>query len=371
MSKDKGKKPFDPTKADYDVGRGKTPKHTRFQPGKSGNPNGRPRKKSKSSSPKSHGNALMGSLEEVLKSKITISENGKPKEITLEEALPRKLVKDALDSKPHAQKRVFDWAAKEMERRRAAAEDLFETAVKIKAAITKYENDRSKYGDNYVFPILSAEQIEIDYEAGTVEINGPLNAEQFQERLGMIAQMVKCEIDIKEAEFDGLDDDDSDIANQKWFLAKLREYIPTTDPMWREFAPKYRRIINDERFYYAESSDLPTALVDLTEKQLKAIFENRPKPTRESLRELSHLKTENKKFRAFMRKKLPKLMGKKWKTRLDNEVHEPRDVEHDFIRYKNEIGQFNPDDYEFSDEEKEALKDPEFFKAYMSWDEAA
>ncbi|RIJ20660.1 hypothetical protein D1224_16295 [Henriciella barbarensis] len=313
----------------------------------------------------------MGSLEELLKSKVTITENGKTREITLEEALPRRIVKDALDGKPHAQKRVFDWAAQEMERRRAAAEDLFETAIKIKAAITKYENDRSKYGDNYVFPILSAEQIKIDYEAGTVEVNGPLNAEQFQTWLGMIAQMVRCEVDIQEAEFEGLDDEDSDIADQRWFLAKLRELIPTTDPMWREFAPKYRQVIIDERFYYAEDGDLPTALVDLTEKQLKAIFENRPRPTRGSLRELSRRKAENKKFRAFMRTKLKKQMGKKWETRLDKEVHEPRDVELDFIRYKNEIGQFDADDYEFSDEEKEALKDPEFFKAYMSWDKAA
>ena len=359
-------------KDDYDVGYRKPPKDHQFKKGgPSPNPNGRPPKKSKSSSPKSPGSALMGSLEELLKSKITITENGKAKEITIEEALPLRLVKDALAGKPHAQKRVFDEATKELERRRAEANDLFETAVKVKAAITKYVSDRSKYGDNFVFPILSAEQIEIDYESGTVEIKGPLNAKQFQEWLGMIAQMVKCEIDIQEAEFDGLDDEDSDIADQKWFLAKLRKLIPTTDPMWREFAPKYRRIINDERFYYAESCDLPTALVDLTEKQLKAIFANRPKPTRESLRELSHRKAENKKFRAFMRKKLQKQMGKKWKTRLDNEVHEPRDVEHDVIRYKNEIGQFDPDDYEFSEEEKEALKDPEFFKAYMSWDEAA
>jgi hypothetical protein len=31
--------------ADYEVGYGKTPKHTRFKPGRSGNPNGRPKGK--------------------------------------------------------------------------------------------------------------------------------------------------------------------------------------------------------------------------------------------------------------------------------------------------------------------------------------
>jgi hypothetical protein len=51
---------------DYEVGYGKPPKHTQFQPGQSGNPAGRP--------PKSRN--LKRLVDEVLDEKIELTENG-------------------------------------------------------------------------------------------------------------------------------------------------------------------------------------------------------------------------------------------------------------------------------------------------------
>lgn len=69
----------------YDVGFGKPPKRTRFQPGISGNPRGRPK-----SSP-NLGTVLARSLRE----KVVINENGASRTVTKLEAATKRLVDKA------------------------------------------------------------------------------------------------------------------------------------------------------------------------------------------------------------------------------------------------------------------------------------
>lgn len=70
---------------DYEVGYGRTPKATRFKPGQSGNPRGRPK------APKSV--AVM--LQEALAARITVQENGRTRSLTMQEVIIRGLVRDA------------------------------------------------------------------------------------------------------------------------------------------------------------------------------------------------------------------------------------------------------------------------------------
>lgn len=72
-----GKTPSGTGPAAYAVGRGKPPRHTRFQPGRSGNPGGR-RKESLN-------NRTI--LESVLNSEIVLSDHGRTRTVTLREAL--------------------------------------------------------------------------------------------------------------------------------------------------------------------------------------------------------------------------------------------------------------------------------------------
>lgn len=67
---------------DYEVGYGKTPVHTRFKLGESGNKNGRP-KGSKN---------INKALEEQLNKKIILTENGKPIRMSKGEAVAAQLV---------------------------------------------------------------------------------------------------------------------------------------------------------------------------------------------------------------------------------------------------------------------------------------
>ena len=68
------------------VGPGKPPHHTRFKPGQSGNPKGRP-KGSKN---------FATILQQQLTKKITITVDGKPRRMTVQEVIARRLATDSM-----------------------------------------------------------------------------------------------------------------------------------------------------------------------------------------------------------------------------------------------------------------------------------
>lgn len=69
--------------SNYTVGYSKPPRKTRFQPGQSGNPSGRPKKKPKT---------LTEFFELALNTVINTNENGKPMRMTVGEAIARQQV---------------------------------------------------------------------------------------------------------------------------------------------------------------------------------------------------------------------------------------------------------------------------------------
>jgi len=81
-----------PPEDDYQVGYGRPPMHSRFTPGRSGNPRGRPRKSKQ----------LEDLIRQELDAKIAIKEGGREKHITKREALVKQLVNCAIkgDAKP-------------------------------------------------------------------------------------------------------------------------------------------------------------------------------------------------------------------------------------------------------------------------------
>jgi hypothetical protein len=71
--------------AGYAVGYGKPPSHSRFKPGASGNPNGRPK-----------GSLNLATvLQKALRERVTITENGKRRKITKLEATMKQLTNKA------------------------------------------------------------------------------------------------------------------------------------------------------------------------------------------------------------------------------------------------------------------------------------
>lgn len=80
------RKPPKQRSRDYEVGKGRPPLSTRWKPGQSGNPKGRP-KGSKN---------LATIFNDALKQTLQIQENGKTRKITAREGIVRRLVNEAL-----------------------------------------------------------------------------------------------------------------------------------------------------------------------------------------------------------------------------------------------------------------------------------
>jgi len=78
--------PDDRNDDNYEVGFGKPPRQTQFKKGQSGNPQGRP-----------HGAKNMATLfTQALKERVTVTENGRRRSISKQEALVKHLVNKAL-----------------------------------------------------------------------------------------------------------------------------------------------------------------------------------------------------------------------------------------------------------------------------------
>lgn len=87
------KKTSSPGDEDYHVGHGKPPKHSRFKPGQSGNPAGRPKK--------------IKGLKELLDEELQEMIRADGKNLSLQRALVQSLIRNAIKGKPVAMNIVF------------------------------------------------------------------------------------------------------------------------------------------------------------------------------------------------------------------------------------------------------------------------
>jgi hypothetical protein len=74
-------------KPPYDVGYAKPPSKTRFTPGQSGNPSGRPRSAQN----------FVTAIEDELRARVTVTENGRRKRVTKREVIAKRLVNRAAE----------------------------------------------------------------------------------------------------------------------------------------------------------------------------------------------------------------------------------------------------------------------------------
>jgi Family of unknown function (DUF5681) len=86
------KKPLKARPATYAIGKGRPPQHTRWKPGQSGNPKGRPK-----------GSRPVGAiLQDIVQQRVPVTENGKTRWIPALEVMLRRLANDAMRSDQRA-----------------------------------------------------------------------------------------------------------------------------------------------------------------------------------------------------------------------------------------------------------------------------
>ena len=160
--------------ASYEVGYAKPPAETRFKPGQSGNPRGRPKgaknKRQHISTETLHDIILSEAYR-----KVTITEGNKRKEIPILRATVRSIALAAAKGQPSAQKLLLDIVNKTEAARRQAIERTAEEFVQYQFEWEEvFEQCRAK-GLPLPNPAPHPHDLQFDEASGAITIIGPQN----------------------------------------------------------------------------------------------------------------------------------------------------------------------------------------------------
>ena len=163
----------------YDVGYGKPPAETRFKPGQSGNPNGRPRgSKNRPALPALNEERLKQIVLEEAYRTIPINDPSGPMTIPMSQAVMRSLAVNAAKGHQRAQ-RLFTELLSATERDNKHLHDRYlEAAIDYKNAWDAELERRRRFGISAPDPIPHPDHIVIDTQTGTVRMNGPMTKEE-------------------------------------------------------------------------------------------------------------------------------------------------------------------------------------------------
>lgn len=161
----------------YEVGFAKTPTSTRFKPGQSGNPKGRPRG-SKNKKPALNAERLKGIILDEAYRGIAVRDGDRNVTIPMAQAVMRSLAVNAAKGQHRAQ-RLFSELLVSTER---ANNDLHlewqETAITYKVEWEKELQRRERLGITAPEPVPHPDDIHINFQTGEVLVLGPMTKEE-------------------------------------------------------------------------------------------------------------------------------------------------------------------------------------------------
>ena len=153
---------------------------TQFQKGQSGNPNGRP-KGSRSRWSASYAQTILKAGDR----EITVTENGRPVRMTLQEAILRAEQSAALKGSPMAQRHLIDTYLKADAERRQEIADECEHWEEIRSRLVRLHAEAEKAGRPPSVPFPHPDDIVIDPDKG-VRFPGPINQKEQADMEGLI-----------------------------------------------------------------------------------------------------------------------------------------------------------------------------------------
>lgn len=175
------KLPAVPSQADYDVGYAKPPTGSRFKPGQSGNPKGRP-KGAKNKRPALNDERLKSIILDEAYREITVRDGDRNVSVPMAQAIVRALAVNAAKGQHRAQRLFAEMLSSTERQNKALADEWLRTAIEYKVEWERELQRREALGiTNLPQPLPHPDQVIIDMNAGTARVRGPMTKEDRQE----------------------------------------------------------------------------------------------------------------------------------------------------------------------------------------------
>jgi hypothetical protein len=185
---------------DYEIGFRKPPAKSRFKPGSSGNPKGRPLGSKNKTSLKEE-TKLSDIIFEIANQKISVQEKDKKVNITMAEAMVRSLAIKAVKGDTRSQKIFLNLKDKVDEKREKEINDTVDVAFKYKVY---WEETLKQWKLNRIIrddPIPHPDDIIVDMQTGSIHMEGPMDHKEKDKWDDMVKKFADLEnniIDLQE-----------------------------------------------------------------------------------------------------------------------------------------------------------------------------
>ena len=166
-----------PIVGSYEVGYGKPPQASQFQPGKSGNPRGRP-KGARNKSGDKFGKKIMEMVLEEAQRTIRVQDGGRVRTLPVAQAIVRSVSVTAMKGQPRAQRLFIDLFSRAQADQENCRFEHFKALLEYKDFWEQELDRRRRESIVAPDPIPHPDQIVIDVRAGTARIKGPLTKEE-------------------------------------------------------------------------------------------------------------------------------------------------------------------------------------------------
>jgi hypothetical protein len=163
--------------ASYEVGYGKPPKATRFKPGQTGNPRGRPRGPS-APAPNPNDERMKAIVVDEAYRTIQVRDGDRAIEIPVIQAVVRSLALSAAKGHQRSQRLFTDLVRLVEQERRALHERFLEAAIEYKCDWERELERRERLGLDLPPPLPHPDDILVDVRSGQVRFMGPMTKEE-------------------------------------------------------------------------------------------------------------------------------------------------------------------------------------------------
>jgi hypothetical protein len=222
-----------PARAGYDVGYAKPPTVSRFQPGRSGNPRGRP-KGAKNKTPALNEERLKDIILAEAYRSIKVRDGEKSVSVPIAQAVVRSLAVNAAKGQHRAQLLFAQLLGATEAANKRFHDEWLDVAISYKIDWERELERRREHGIEAPEPIPHPDHIEIDMRTGQVTIKGPFTKEEkatwdkFRERKAAF-ELERAEL--RQELIDNPDHEhrrfvENEIAHTEKILAIIRRAIP-------------------------------------------------------------------------------------------------------------------------------------------------